>query len=90
MVMRNSVSTIDCVAITLRLPTELYLAAKQIAEARQISLNQLINEAVKKAVRAERLELAREGYAEYSCEDAAELEEGMAEWSGMLERDDAR
>jgi hypothetical protein len=88
--MHSTTSTVDCAVVTLRLPTWLYDAVKTLAEERGISVNQFITEALKKAVKADRIRLAREGYAEYGREARAELEEGMAEWSEMLERDDAR
>ncbi len=88
--MQSTTSTVDCAVVTLRLPTWLYEAVKMLAEEKGISINQFIVDALKKAVKAERIKLAREGYAEYAREGRAELEEGMAEWSEMLERDDAR
>ena len=88
--MHSTTSTVDCAVITLRLPTWLYNAAKMLAEEKGISLNQFITEALKKEIKADRIRLAREGYAEFAHEAHAEAEEGMAEWSGMLERDDAR
>ena len=62
--MHSTTSTVDCAVVTSRIPTWLYDAVKMLAEEKGISINQFIIEALKKAVKAERILLAREGYAE--------------------------
>ena len=83
-------SNTDTTSLTARLASELAAEAKQLARARKVSLNRLIADAVRRELDREKLKLAAEGYAHYAAEDAAEAEEGMDEWSELLEREDAR
>ena len=78
----------DTTAFTTRLSARLADEAKQLAEKRKVSLNRLVTQSLEKELAAERLKLAREGYAHYAASDASEAEEGMAEWSELVELDD--
>ena len=75
----------DTTTFTTRLSARLAEEAKQLAEKRRVSLNRLVTQSLEKELAAERLMLAREGYAHYATVDAAEAEEGMAEWSELVE-----
>jgi len=78
----------DTTVFTTRLSARLANEAKRLAAKRRVSLNRLVAESLEKELAAERLKLAREGYAHYAAVDAAEAEEGMAEWSELTELDD--
>ncbi|MCD6283289.1 hypothetical protein J7J84_06790 [bacterium] len=78
----------DTTVFTTRLSARLANEAKRLAAKRRVSLNRLVAESLEKELAAERLKLAREGYAHYAAVDAAEAEEGMAEWSELMELDD--
>jgi len=78
----------DTTAFTARLSARLADEAKQLAEKRKVSLNRLVTESLEKELASERLRLASEGYAHYAAIDAREAEEGMAEWSELVELDD--
>ncbi|OPX23763.1 MAG: hypothetical protein B1H03_00635 [Planctomycetales bacterium 4484_113] len=80
----------DTTSLTTRLSSKLAAEAKRLARSRNVSLNRLIADALRSELEREKLKLAREGYAYYAAEDAAEVEQGMAEWSELLEREDAR
>lgn len=75
------------ICLTARLPADLVEKARELAGTRSTSLNQLIQEALRKEIAAYRRELAREGYAYYAKEDAAEAEEGMDDWIEIVESD---